>query len=215
MADLNLKTLDSKAFNDKVTSTVNAIKSTPKELVALVVAAGYRYQDGKDSGTPDNMGNFVNALADYPNLQAKAKKAFESFANLEFTQTDDSKGKDANGKALPKKYSVKNLIKWSDLEKTQKDSYKLALNGFEKANYATLNDYLKSSGAKDFKYSSRSAAATRTVQKLVVDAIANGDFDNIDEALNALLAEINAAAVKPDFIKSVNEALSKRTPKAA
>ncbi|EIF7532620.1 hypothetical protein LFD09_004321 [Salmonella enterica] len=212
MADQNLKTLDSKAFNDKVSSVISSIKGTPKELVALVVAAGYRYQDGKDSGTPDNMGNFVNALAEYPNLQAKAKKAFESFANLEFTQTEDSKAKDAKG---GKKYTVKNLIKWADLEKTQKDKYKLALAAFEKANYDSLNDYLKSAGAKGFKYSSRSAAATRTVQKLVVDAIANGDFESIDDALNALLAEINAAAVKPDFIKQVNEALASRSKKAA
>ncbi|HEI4368098.1 TPA: hypothetical protein SI878_004405 [Salmonella enterica] len=190
------KDLNAKEFNDKVAATIGAIRGTPKALVALVAAAGYRFY-GKDSGSTDVIKNFVNGLAEYSNIQAKAIKAFKTFANIEFTQTDDSKGKDTAGKAKPKIYTVENLVKISDMDKTQKDSYQAAIKAFEALNLDSLNDYAKSTSTPAFDFAKKSKSITNKVENLILDAIKNDPSLNVDQVVADLTSKI--AALRNDL----------------
>ncbi|EEL9457985.1 hypothetical protein FV395_23295 [Salmonella enterica] len=193
-------------FNKEVNAFVSSLKSAPKQLVILAASAGYRY-DTKDSCSAKVMENFVNQLAEKSILQAKLIKAFKTFAPVDFEQTEDSKGKDEQGKLKPRKYTAKNIVEWKTLSKEQKDAYKAAIAEFEKLD--SVNDFdKKESGDYDNEKARNQAVAK--VKKFIAQAVEQGAYLNNIKAVEAVIRELTN--LKQSYLDQAEAEAAKNAP---
>ncbi|MLU53271.1 hypothetical protein DRT11_23920 [Salmonella enterica subsp. enterica] len=169
----NLLTIAASAFTQKVKDTVTGISNGEKTLVSLVAVCADRwYLDGKngsqkgDSGGADTIGNFVNALSDYPAKQKAAARLFAKFVPVEILI-------DEEGKA-----TATNTIKLSALTDEQKQSYSAAIEAFKAAKFPSLAAAVKpQTGKRDPKkldLISTTTKTTKAVEKVLEKAIADG-----------------------------------------
>ncbi|EOG8337665.1 hypothetical protein ACLIX5_004463 [Salmonella enterica subsp. enterica serovar Bredeney] len=165
--DQDLRTVESAVFNSKIGEVVGSFGSADKNLVKLVIAAGYRWFD-KDRGGNDTIKNLINKLSDYPVMQAKTISAIKTFAPLTIEEDPKTEGS----------YLVATTKKLSALSEDEKLAFTTAIDTFAALDLKRITDYGKKKGGgngpKKLDLLSTNNKAVTTLTKLLEKAEKDG-----------------------------------------